>query len=101
MPEGNINAKTDGPAKGLQKLGDLLVDHINSLTTYGIAAEWLPTIINQTRSHLWLWKQQERNEVVEQWYQFWLYRKDGELVWHIKIETSTPTETRNSRRDPC
>lgn len=83
-PFQGINATAEGPTDGLPKLKELISNHIYGLN---VPRKYKFTVRNQTLEWLHLWKsfQDRENKVVELWAQFWLYREDGELQWHIKV----------------
>ncbi|CAO2647113.1 Nn.00g080350.m01.CDS01 [Neocucurbitaria sp. VM-36] len=83
-PFQGINATAEGPADGLRKLKELISDHIYGLS---IPQTYKHTVRNQTLQWIdaWKWYQDKENKVVEVWAQFWLYRLDGQLQWHIKV----------------
>jgi hypothetical protein len=79
-----INATAEGPEDGLLKLKELISNHIYNLK---IAEKYKHTVRNQTMQWIdvWKWHQNQEYKAVEVWAQFWLYRKDGQLQWDIKV----------------
>lgn len=84
-PFHGINALAEGPADGLTRLKELISSHIYGLG--GVAQQYKHTVRNQALQwiDIWPWFQDKENKVVEVWSEFWLYRPDGNLQWHIKI----------------
>ncbi|OAL52465.1 hypothetical protein IQ07DRAFT_630126 [Pyrenochaeta sp. DS3sAY3a] len=84
-PFHGINATVEGPAQGLKRLKELISDHIYGLG--GVSQQYKHTVRNQTLQWIdtWTWYQDRENKVVEVWSEFWLYRPDSKLQWHIKI----------------
>lgn len=83
-PFQGINTTAEGPEDGLRKLKELISAHIYRLN---VPAKYKHTVVNQTSQWLttWEWYQDKEDQVVEVWGEFWLYRNDGQLQWHIKV----------------
>lgn len=87
-PYRDINATAKGPTDGLQKLKELISNHIYRLN---VPQTYKHTVRNQTSQWIdaWKWYQGDQDRAVEVWAQFWLYRNDGNLQWDIKVVWGT------------